>query len=125
MGNRDQVGAAVCGHTEDVLTVGLEPEPHGPQPAEKAILVNRNRLVRGIVALTEKGVSQRGVSFCLEELLDTRMSPSWVNAELAKAEGKATAINETVNRCLARAAARVLQLGSCRLRLLIAPYSGC
>jgi hypothetical protein len=79
---------------ERVLTMGLEPGPHGPQSTEKAILVDRNRLVRGTVVLTEKGVSQRGVSFCLEELLDTRMSPSWVNVELAKVERKAAAVNE-------------------------------
>ena len=79
---------------ELVLTMGLEPMPHGPRPTEKAILIDRNRLVRGAVALTEKGVSQRGVSFCLEELLDTRMSPSWVNAELAKVEKAAAVINE-------------------------------
>jgi hypothetical protein len=79
---------------ERVLTMGLEPRPHGPQSAEKTIWVDRNRLVRGTVVLTEKGVSQRGVSFCLEELLDSRVSPSWVNVELAKVERKATAVNE-------------------------------
>ena len=76
-----------------VLVTGLEPRPHGPQPAEKAIWVNRNRLVRGTVALTEAGISQRDVSFCLEELLDTVLSPSWVNAELAKAEKTAGLVN--------------------------------
>ena len=79
---------------ERVLTMGLEPGPHGPQSAEKTIWVDRNRLVRGTVVLTEKGVSQRGVSFCLEELLDSRVSPSWVNVELAKVERKAAAVNE-------------------------------
>jgi len=79
---------------ERVLTTGLEPGPHGPQSAEKTIWVDRNRLVRGTVVLTEKGVSQRGVSFCLEELLDSRVSPSWVNVELAKVERKAAAVNE-------------------------------
>jgi len=81
---------------ERVLTMGLEPGHHGPQSAEKAVLADRNRLVRGTVVLTEKGVSQRGVSFCLEELLDTRVSPSWVNVELAKVERKAAAVNERV-----------------------------
>jgi hypothetical protein len=56
--------------------------------------VDRNRLVRGTVVLTEEGVSQRGVSVCLGELLDTTMSPSWVNVELAKVEEKAALINE-------------------------------
>lgn len=76
-----------------VLVTGLEPRPHGPQPAEKVIGVDRNRLVRGTVALTEAGVSQRDVSFCLEELLDTVLSPSWVNVELAKAEKTAGLVN--------------------------------
>ena len=64
---------------EQVLEMGLKPGPHGPQPVEKVLLVDRNRLVRGTVVLTEHGVSQRGVSACLGELLDTRMSSSWVN----------------------------------------------
>ena len=76
-----------------VLVTGLEPRPHGPQPAEKVIWVDRNRLVRGTVALAEAGVSQRDVSFCLEELLDTVLSPSWVNVELAKAERTAGLVN--------------------------------
>jgi hypothetical protein len=45
------------------------------------------------VALTEAGVSQRDVSFCLEELLDTTLSPSWVNAELAQVETTAGLVN--------------------------------
>lgn len=77
-----------------VLVTGLEPGPHGPQPTEKVILVDRNRLARGTVVLSEKGVSQRGVCVCLEELLDTRTSPGWVNAELAKVEQVATVQNE-------------------------------
>ena len=76
-----------------VLVTGLAPGPHGPQPAEKAIWVDRNRLVRGTVALTEAGISQRDVSFCLSELLDTVLSPSWVNVELAKAERTAGLVN--------------------------------
>ena len=35
------------------------------------IKVDRNRLVRGSVVLTAVGVSQRDVTICLEELLDT------------------------------------------------------
>jgi hypothetical protein len=46
------------------------------------------------VVLTEVGVSQRNISFCLEEMLDRRMSPAWVNAELAKVEELAAAINK-------------------------------
>ena len=61
---------------EQLLQIGLEPGPHGPCPAEQTIQVDRNRLVRGTLVLTEEGVSQRGVSHCLEELLDTRLSAS-------------------------------------------------
>ncbi len=76
-----------------VLTIGLEPGPHGPQPKEKTILVDRNRLERSTVVLTEVGVSQRDVSFCLGELLNTKLSSSWVNAELAKVERAAALVN--------------------------------
>ena len=79
---------------ERLLTSGLEPGPHGPCPAERTIRVDRNRMARGTLVLTEEGVSQRGVSSCLEELLDTRISPSWVNRELAKLEAMAAAVNE-------------------------------
>lgn len=78
---------------EWVLSAGLEPGPHGPQPKEKTIWVNRKRLVRGSVVLTDEGVSQRGIEVCLEELLDTRVSPAWVNGELAKIEQAAAQIN--------------------------------
>jgi hypothetical protein len=78
---------------ERVLIDGLEPGPHGPQPREKTICVDRNRLVRGAVVLTGEGVSQRGVPRCLSEMLDTGLSPSWVNGELAKAEAAAATVN--------------------------------
>ncbi len=78
---------------ERVLVTGLKPMPHGPQPTEKVVWVDRNRLVRSTVALTEAGVSQRDVSFCLEEMLDTTLSPSWVNAELAQVETTAGLVN--------------------------------
>jgi hypothetical protein len=84
------IGAAA----ERLLAKGLEPGPHGPYPAEQTIRVDRNRLARGMVVLTGKGVSQRGISICLEELLDTRISPSWVNRELAKLEAVAADVNE-------------------------------
>jgi hypothetical protein len=76
-----------------VLETHLTPGPHGPQPAEATIRVDRNRLVRGSVVLTEAGVSQRDISVCLAELLDTGVSPSWVNAELAQREAAAAAVN--------------------------------
>jgi len=78
---------------ERMLMTGLEPGPHGPTPTEKKVWVDRNRLVRGTVVLTEVGVSQRDVALCLEELLDTELSPSWVNAELAKVEKTAARVN--------------------------------
>jgi hypothetical protein len=78
---------------KQVLMEGLEPGRHGPQPPEKTVGVDRNRLVRGTVVLTRAGVSQRDVTDCLEELLDTRLSPSWVNAELAQVEQAAAQIN--------------------------------
>ena len=83
---------------ERVLSEGSEPGPHGPQPAENTIRVDRDRLVRSTVVLTEVGVSQRDVSFCLEEMLDTPLSPSWVNGELAKAEAEAATVNGNGNR---------------------------
>jgi len=78
---------------EQVLIEGLEPGPHGPQPPEKTIHVDPNRLKRGAVVLTGEGVSQRGVSRCLEEMLDTEISPGWVNGELAKIEAAAATVN--------------------------------
>jgi hypothetical protein len=77
----------------ETLPIVLEPGPHGRQPTEKTIRVDRNRLVRGTVVLTGEGVSQRGVSVCLEELLDTQVSSSWANVELAKVEEKASIVN--------------------------------
>jgi hypothetical protein len=79
---------------EQVLLAGLHPGPHGSHLTEKVIRVDRNRLVRGSVVLTEVGVSQRDVTVCLSELLDTEPSPSWVNAELAQVERVAAAVNQ-------------------------------
>ena len=73
----------IAGKGKQVLVAGMEPGPHGPHQAEKLIKVDRNRLVRGSVVLTEVGVSQRDISFCLGELLDTEPSPSWVRAARA------------------------------------------
>lgn len=90
---------AVAG--KQALLAGLEPGPHGPHPEAALIRVDRNRLVRGSVVLSEVGVSQRDVQVCLGELLDTPMSPSWVNAELAKVEQTAATINQTQQPCRA------------------------
>ena len=78
-----------------VLEAGMESRPHGPQVQEKTIKVDRNRLVRGSVVLTEVGVSQRDVVMCLEEMLDTRRSVGWVNGELGQVEQAAAAVNES------------------------------
>jgi hypothetical protein len=84
---------AIAAIGEQVLEAGLQPLPHGPQAAEKEVWVDRNRLVRSVVALTEVGVSQRDIAFCLGEMLDTAVSPSWVNGELAQLEQRAQQVN--------------------------------
>jgi hypothetical protein len=43
--------------------------------------------------LTKKGVSQRGIEECLAELLDSRVSPAWINQELSKVEQAAARVN--------------------------------
>lgn len=75
------------------LLTGMEPEGHGPVVKERVVSVDRNRLARGVVILSEVGVSQRDVSLCLEEQLDTEPSAAWVNAELAKLEEVASRVN--------------------------------
>lgn len=77
-----------------ILERELVPGPHGPHPAGNELRVDRNRLVRGSVLLTEVGVSQRDIPQCLEELLDTPVSPSWVNARLAQVETVAQQVNQ-------------------------------
>lgn len=71
----------------------LKPGRHGPTPQSHSIEVTRDHLRRSCVVLTEVGVSQRNISFCLEEMLERGMSPAWVNAELAKLEEAAAAVN--------------------------------
>jgi hypothetical protein len=78
-----------------VLLSGLEPGGHGPGVSGQTIEVDRNRLARGTVVLSEAGVSQRNVVLCLSELLDTAVSPSWVKGVLATAEQMAAQINDT------------------------------
>ena len=78
---------------EEVLRKELEPGQHGPQPKKKVVSVDRNRLERSTVVLTEAGVSQRDVTMCLDELLDTKLSASWVLTQLAKREKIAAGVN--------------------------------
>lgn len=83
----------IAANGKALLETGLQPGPHGSYPAEKEVRVDRNRLVRSTVVLTEVGVSQRDIGFCLEEMLDTRLSAAWVNAELSRREGLAAGVN--------------------------------
>jgi hypothetical protein len=76
------------------LQQALIPGPHGPSLGAAQVVVDRNRLARGSVVLTEAGVSQRDVPACLGELLDTSVSPSWVNAQLAQVEAAAAQVNQ-------------------------------
>jgi hypothetical protein len=77
-----------------VLVAHLEPEGHGPQAAQKMILVDRNRLVRSTLVLTEVGVSQRDIEHCLAEMLDTSLTYGWVNGQLAELETAAGGVND-------------------------------
>ena len=78
-----------------VLLAGLQPGPHGPHWDEHLLTVDRHRLVRGSVVLTEAGVSQRDIVLCLGELLDTEASVGWVNGVLSQAEAGARTINQS------------------------------
>ena len=54
-----------------LLETGMQPGAHGPCPTQKNVLVDRDRLERSTLVLTEAGVSQREVGLCLDEMLDT------------------------------------------------------
>ena len=84
---------AIAARGEQVLWAGLTPRPSGPQGAEAVVVVDRNRLARAAVVLAGEGVSQRGVRRCLLEMLDTEVSLGWINAEIARAERAAEAVN--------------------------------
>ena len=77
-----------------LLSQGMEPGRHGARIVERSVRVNREHVERSTVVLTEAGVSQRDIPICLEELLGTRLSSSWVNAQLVKVETKAAVINQ-------------------------------
>jgi len=76
-----------------VLESHMQPGPHGPCPAKLNVQVDRDGLERSTLVLTEAGVSQRDIGLCLEEMLDTRLSPAWVNAKLSKLEAVAAMVN--------------------------------
>ena len=79
---------------EALLSQGMEPGRHGARIREKSVRVNREHVERSTVILTEAGVSQGDIPTCLEEMLETRLSASWVNAQLAKREQKAAEVNQ-------------------------------
>jgi len=72
----------------------MKPGGYGPQPHQRQVEVNRNRLQRSVLALTEAGASQRSVVACLAEVLDTKVSLGWVNGQLVHLESAATNINQ-------------------------------
>jgi hypothetical protein len=84
---------ALAAAGRSVLEKYLTPGRPGPQPDEHLLRVDRNRLMRGSLVLTEAGVSEREVARCLAELLDADVSASWVNAELARREAAAARVN--------------------------------
>ena len=84
---------AIGAQVKCVLWNGLKPGPHGPHPAEPVIQIDRNRLLRSTLVLTDVGVSQRDIEFVLDEMLDTAVSPSWVNHQLAELEKHAAQVN--------------------------------
>ena len=84
----------IAGKGKALLSQGMEPGPHGARIGEKSVRVSREHVERSTVVLTEAGVSQRDIPICLEELLETRLSSSWVNAKLAEVEKKAVEINQ-------------------------------
>jgi len=83
----------MAARTKEVLLKGLEPGRHGPQPEETVVRVDRNRLVRSTLVLSDAGVSQRKIQDCLEEMLDRTVSLGWVNGRLAELERQAEAVN--------------------------------
>ncbi len=77
-----------------VLNRAMEPGAHGAKVSQKMMRVDREHVERSTVVLTRFGVSQRDIPICLEELLDTRLSSSWVNAQLAQREAMAARVNQ-------------------------------
>jgi hypothetical protein len=77
-----------------VLSRAMEPGRHGAKISQKVMRVDREHVERSVVVLTRFGVSQRDIPICLEELLGTRRSSSWVNAQLAQREKVAAVINQ-------------------------------
>lgn len=83
----------IATQAERVLLTGLAPGPHGPSLPPTTIPVDHDRLRRASVVLTEVGISQRDVAFCLAELFDTAVSVGWLHAVLDQVEQTAAAQN--------------------------------
>ena len=76
-----------------LLSQGMGPGRHGKTVEEKVVRVNKDRIERAVVVLTRFGMSQRDLPICLEEMLETRRSSSWINAQLAQREALAAEVN--------------------------------
>ena len=76
-----------------LLCQGMGPGRHGKTVEEKVVWANKDRIERAVVVLTRFGVSQRDIPICLEEMLDTSRSSSWINAQLVQGEALAAGIN--------------------------------
>lgn len=77
-----------------LLSQGMGPGRHGKTVEEKVVWVNKDRIERAVVVLTRFGVSLRYLPICLEEMLDTSRSSSWINAQLAHREALAAEVNQ-------------------------------
>jgi hypothetical protein len=84
----------IAAKAKTLLRQGMTPGGHGAQLCSKQVRVDRERVARSTLVLTRFGVSQRDLPICLEEMLDTHLSPSWVNAHLAHLEQTATRLNQ-------------------------------
>jgi hypothetical protein len=77
-----------------LLDEWMAPGPHGARVGGNIVRVDRERVERSTVILTRFGVSQRDIPLCLAELLDTQLSSSWVNGQLAQREALASGVNQ-------------------------------
>jgi len=83
----------IAAQAERLLLTGLAPRPHGPVLPLATLTVDRERLRRATVVLTEVGVSQRDVAACLAEMRDTTVSTGWLHAVLEQVEQAAAVQN--------------------------------
>ena len=70
-----------------------QPRGAGPKGKSTVIVVDQNRLDRGIVTLCLAGCSLEGTQVCLEELLDTRRSIGYISQVLQRAQQEAARVN--------------------------------